>query len=294
MFELIKVGENTYYLKNATNIGIYKVNEKDIWLIDAGNDKEAGKKILKVVEEQGWNVVGIINTHSNADHIGGDKIIQDKTHCMILNYKIENAFTKYPILETSFLYGGYPFKDLTHKFLMASAPEDTEEINNNLPLGLEIIELPGHYFNQIGIKTSDNIYFLGDSLFSEELINKYHVFFIYDVKEYLNSLSKLSLLSGKSYIPSHVDKTYNIKNLIEINKKNINDIIAFIQKICEKPVTFEQILKQVFDNYNLEMNAYQYVLIGSTIKSYLSYLFNEEKILYDFNDNEMHWYVKNL
>lgn len=26
--ELIKVGEKTYYIKNATNIGIYKINDK--------------------------------------------------------------------------------------------------------------------------------------------------------------------------------------------------------------------------------------------------------------------------
>jgi len=43
--ELIKVGEKTYYIKNSTNIGIYKIDEENIVLIDSGNDKEAGKKI---------------------------------------------------------------------------------------------------------------------------------------------------------------------------------------------------------------------------------------------------------
>ena len=28
--ELVQVGEKTYYIKNPTNIGIYKENEKDI------------------------------------------------------------------------------------------------------------------------------------------------------------------------------------------------------------------------------------------------------------------------
>ena len=28
--ELIKVGDKTYYLKNNTNIGIYKINEDDV------------------------------------------------------------------------------------------------------------------------------------------------------------------------------------------------------------------------------------------------------------------------
>lgn len=69
--ELIQVGEKTYYIKNPTNIGIYRINEKEVYLIDAGNDKDTGKKILKIIEEQGWHVKGILLTHSHADYIGG-------------------------------------------------------------------------------------------------------------------------------------------------------------------------------------------------------------------------------
>ena len=57
--ELLKLGEKTYYIKNQTNIGIYKINDKEIYLIDSGNDKEAGKKVLKIIEEQGWTGVDL-------------------------------------------------------------------------------------------------------------------------------------------------------------------------------------------------------------------------------------------
>lgn len=117
--ELVKVGEKTYYIKNATNIGIYRIDENNVYLIDTGNDKDAGKKILKIIIEQGWNVKGIITTHSNADHIGGNKLIQDRTNCTILASNIEKSFTEFPILESSFLYGGYPFKNIRNKFLLA-------------------------------------------------------------------------------------------------------------------------------------------------------------------------------
>lgn len=290
--ELIKVGEKTYYLKNPTNIGIYKVDDKNVYLIDAGNDKDAGRKILKIVNENGWNILGIIVTHSNADHIGGNKIIQDRTNCKILAYNIERCFTENPILEPSFLYGGYPFKDLRNKFLLAKET-NTESIKNNLPVGLEYFTLKGHFFDMIGIKTSDNVYFLADSLFSEETITKYHLFFIYDVKEYLNTLDFLSTLNGKLYIPSHNEATSDITNLININRKKINEIINNILNICENSVTFEEILKLIFDKYNLTMNANQYVLIGSSIKSYLSYLFDEELITYEFIDNKMYWRKNN-
>ena len=286
--ELIKVGEKTYYIKNATNIGIYLTDNNNIYLIDTGNDKDAGKKILKIINEQGWNVKGIITTHSNADHIGGNKVIQDKTNCTILAHNIEKAFTENPILEPSFLYGGYPFKDIRNKFLYAKESTVTS-IENNLPKGLEDFPLKGHFFDMIGIKTSDNVYFLADSLFSEETITKYHLFFIYDVKEYLNTLDFLNTLSGNLYIPSHCESTKNISSLVELNRNKIQEITNKIYHACKEEMTFENILKYIFDEYNLIMNANQYVLVGSTIRSYLSYLFDENKLIYEFKDNKMLW-----
>lgn len=286
--ELIKVGEKTYYIKNATNIGIYRINDKDVYLIDTGNDKDAGEKILKIVNEQGWNVKGIITTHSNADHIGGNKVIQDRTNCTILANNIEIAFTKYPILESSFLYGGYPFKNIRNKFLLAKS-SNVIPIENNLTEGLEYFPLKGHFFDMIGIKTSDNIYFLADSLFSEETITKYQIFFIYDVKEYLNTLDFLSTLKGTLYIPSHCEATKDISKLIELNRKKIYEILDVIYNICEKEITFEEILKYIFDKFNLVMNVNQYVLIGSTVKSYLSYLVDENKLTYEYVNNMMRW-----
>ena len=286
--ELIQVGEKTYYIKNPTNIGIYRINEKEVYLIDAGNDKDTGKKILKIIEEQGWHVKGILLTHSHADHIGGAKIIEERTQCSVYAYDVETSFTKYPILEPSLLYGGYPFKALQNKFLLAKGTR-VIEIDNNLPEGIEMFSLKGHFFSMVGFKTSDNIYFLGDSIFSEETINKYHLFYIYDVKEYLNTLDFLNALEGNLYIPSHVEATENIQKIVKDNRSKIEEIINKILKACEKEKTFEMILKSIFTEYNLTMNENQYVLIGSTIKSYLSYLCDEGKIIYSFKENQMFW-----
>ena len=286
--ELKQVGAKTYYIENNTNIGIYLLDDKHIFLIDTGNDKEAGKKILKIVDEKGWEVVGIISTHSNADHVGGNKVIQERTNCKIYSYGIEKCITEHPLLEPSFLYGAYPFEAIKNKFLMAK-PSIVTDIDNNLPNGLEYIVLRGHFFDMIGVKTSDDVIFLGDSLFSEETITKYHVFFIYNVAEYLNTLNILKELPAKMYIPSHCAATANIKELIKINEDKINEILDYLYNLCKENITFEDILKSVFDNYALVMNATQYVLISSTIKSYLSYLKDQNKLTYEFIDNKMYW-----
>lgn len=199
--ELTKLGEKTYCIQNPTNIGIYKLDNEKVCLIDTGNDKESGRKILKIINEQNWQVECIINTHSNADHVGGNKFIQDRTNCKILSSKIETAIINNPELEPALLYGAMPLNELNNKFLLAKE-SNCQVIDNNLPDGLEHFTLKGHFIDMIGIKTSDNIYFLGDSIFSEETINKYHIFFIYDVEKYLQTLDFLETLNGTFYIPS--------------------------------------------------------------------------------------------
>ncbi|MDE7368135.1 MAG: MBL fold metallo-hydrolase [Lachnospiraceae bacterium] len=286
--ELIKAGEKTYYIKNPTNIGIYKIDDEHVYLIDSGNDKDAGKKILKLIAEQGWKVKGIITTHSNADHIGGNKVIQDRTDCTVLAYGIEKCMTEYPVLEPSFLYGGYPFKDIRNKFLLAKESQ-VVSIEHNLPEGLEYFPLQGHFFDMIGIRTSDNVYFLADSVFSEETITKYHLFFLYDVRGFLNTLDYLDTLDGRLYIPSHCEAVEDISSFVELNRNKVLEILDKIYNVCKKEIGFEDILKFIFDEYELTMNANQYVLVGSTIRSYLSCLYDEHKITYVFQENRMLW-----
>lgn len=290
--ELTKLGEKTYCIQNPTNIGIYKLDDNKICLIDTGNDKESGRKILKIINEQNWQVECIINTHSNADHVGGNKFIQDRTNCKILSSKKETAIINNPELEPALLYGAMPLNELNNKFLLAKE-SDCQVIDNNLPEGLEYFTLKGHFIDMIGIKTSDNIYFLGDSIFSEETINKYHIFFIYDVEKYLQTLDFLETLNGTFYIPSHVKPLTDLKELIKLNKNKIIEICNAILNACQNPITTEEIIKKIFDTYNLEINIIQYALLGSTIKSYLTYLNNQNRVEYFFKDNLLYWLIKN-
>lgn len=289
MYELVQAGEKTYYINCPAKIGIYKVNDTDVYLIDSGNDKDAGRRVQKILAENEWNLLAIINTHSNADHIGGNNFLQKKTGCKIISTGLENAFAKYPILEASFLYGGYPCKELRNKFLLATASEPTDDIENALPDGLEYIRLGGHFFDMIGIKTSDNIYFLADCVFGENIINKYHLSFIYDVKEFLHTLDVVERLEGSLYIPAHAEATENISTLVELNRNKVYEIIDTILGVCKESICFEDVLKEIFDHYNLTLDFNQYVLVGSTVRSYLSYLHDEGKIESSFIDNKLLW-----
>lgn len=291
MYELNKVGEKTYYIESPAKIGIYLLDNENVCLIDSGNDKDAGRRISKILEENNWNLKCIINTHSNADHIGGNEYLQRKYNCEIFTTDVEAAFTRNPILEPSFLYGGFPNKLIKNKFLLAKTSNVQEISENNLPEGLEYFELPGHFFQMIGIKTSDDVYFLADCLSGENIINKYHVSFIYDVKSYVETLEKLKNLNGKMYVPAHAEATTDLTNLIEVNINKVNEIKNNIISLCNK-TNFEEILREVFTMYNLKMDFNQYVLVGSTVKSYLSYLLEQGLVEVVFEDNKLLWLKK--
>ena len=77
MYELIKLTDYCYYVESPAKIGIIKTGESEVCLRDSGNDKDAGKKVLKILEANGWSLRAIYNTHSNADHIGGNRFLQE-------------------------------------------------------------------------------------------------------------------------------------------------------------------------------------------------------------------------
>lgn len=293
---LQKIASNTYLIPSPANVGIYVRDEQAI-LIDSGNDKEAGRQILKLLNGKNWKVKLIINTHSNADHIGGNAFIQNKTDCRIAATRIEAAFIQDPILEPSFLFGGFPNTRLTNKFLMAQPSRVTDIISSSgkiLDTNLEVISLPGHFFDMIGIKTPDNIMFIADTLFSEKIINKYHLFFLYDVKAHLETLQKLKTIEAEVFIPSHGIPTSSIKKLIDINESKVGEIISTILFFCERPATFDEILSRMCKKYEIDLNANQYVLVSNTIKSYLSFLGEEGKLGMSFSEGNVFWKKKDF
>ncbi len=284
MYELVQVAEHTYYIECPAKIGIYEDTD-GVYVIDSGNDKDAGRKIKKILEQKNWNLKAILNTHSNADHIGGNQFLQKRFDCPIYSTPMENIVTENTILEPSFLYGGYPFGALRHKFLMAQ-PSQTQNIADaTLPEGFEILSLPGHFWDMIGFKTPDDVYFLADCVSSETILNKYHISFIYDVKKYLETLDFISTLKGKIFIPSHTETTENIATLADVNRKKVYEIMELLLSFCQTPSTAEELLTKVFDHYQLVMDASQYVLVGSTIRSYLSYLIDEKKLMIEIVNN---------
>lgn len=188
MYELIQVSGSSYYVQSPAKIGLVRLNDTDVCLIDSGSDKDAGRKARQILDKNGWRLTAIYNTHSHADHIGGNRYLQSQTNCRVYAPGAECAFTRHTVLEPSLLYGGCPPKELRHKFLMAQESDASYLTAEVLPQGMELLPLPGHCMDMVGFRTADGVVYLADCLSSRETLEKYRIGYIYDVAAYLATL----------------------------------------------------------------------------------------------------------
>ena len=59
VYELIQITENCYYIQSPAKVGLVILNDEDVCIIDSGNDKEAGRKIRKLIDVNGWKLKAI-------------------------------------------------------------------------------------------------------------------------------------------------------------------------------------------------------------------------------------------
>ena len=289
MFELVQIAPHSYYLQSPAKIGLYVPDPHRAVLIDSGNDKDAGRKVRQVLDREGWTLEAIVNTHSNADHIGGNQYLQAQTGCKIFSGGIEGCFTRHPLLEPSFLYGGYPCAELRHKFLMAQASDALPFSDPAFPADLEILPLPGHFFDMVGFRTPDDVVYLADCVSSETTLAKYGIPFIYDVQAYLDTLEKVAGLKAHVFVPSHADATEDIAPLCQLNRERVLAAGDCILSLCAEASCFETVLRGVFHAYGLTLSMEQYVLVGSTVRSFLSWHKDAGRLQVHFTDNRLLW-----
>ena len=135
----------------------------------------------------------------------------------------------------------------------------------------------------------DDVVYLADCLSSRETLDKYQIGFIYDVGAYIKTLEMVKTLKAKIFIPAHAAAAEDVSELAQYNIDKVYEIGEKIIELCKEPLSFEVILQKLFTEYGLEMNFEQYVLVGSTVRSYLSWLKDTGKLNTEFVHNMLLW-----
>lgn len=285
--ELKQIGSKTFCIEHDTNIGIHFTDDGRMYLIDTGSEGD-GEKIDEILSREGWVPSCIINTHTHIDHIGGNEFLMRKYGIPAYCTDYDMAFAHYSELEAAYMNGGYPAEKLRTIFAHPGMI-GFRSIEKETPDGIDWTHLPGHSFGMIGIRTSDDIWFLGDSYLSRSFLKQYTFGFIYNVEAYIDTLKKLKEFKGSLFVPSHGIIESDIVETLEQNLRSVAEMCSMICETCREYRGQDEILQQMYERLRMHARPAQHALLSSTVKSYLTYLQDRNKLECRFVDNIMKW-----
>lgn len=289
--QLERITDKVMYIRGPANVGLVLLGKSNVALIDSGISSEYGQKILELLSDYRFKIKYILNTHSHADHTGGNFFLQTKTECRIMSSKLEIPMIRNPIIQAAVLFSGAPTADLLNKFIIpypSNANEfDFKELASDK---IEVIDIPGHSINQKGFLV-DGVAFLADTLFPMSFFSKQRLPFHYDPVVQMETLKKIQNMNFDNYVGGHFTLTKNVKPMVAENIKHIRNAIKFIMDFLATPQAQDRLVKSFMDNFGLKKTGWEHFLYRATINGYLSSLSKHGKIKYRVIDNLLMWYA---
>ncbi|MBE6989515.1 MAG: MBL fold metallo-hydrolase [Ruminococcaceae bacterium] len=226
--ELRQVLGNTYAAVgfNAL-IGIYRINKRDIVLLDTGLGREDRQGLTELIEQNGFVPRGIICTHCHWDHTGNAAYLRRRYSSPIAAQLIEAGIGARP--------ESYRANYVAMTYAQAQVRFEEDSFSTDVIIGVTddrltfcgadfgVLQLPGHSAGQIGIITPDNVAYLADGLIGPALLASAKLPTSMSVRTDLATKESLRSLHCDAYILAHKDVCTDIGELIDRN-------IAFYQE----------------------------------------------------------------
>lgn len=222
MGSLVSLAPGVHYLPGAVNSLVVEDGRGGALLVDTGLDDGHARRLLRGLTELNLTPTGILNTHSHADHHGGNAFILKKFPTVkVFAPPLEDAVITHPILEPITLFGARPPRELQSKFLLAPpsparlAPEPgLTRIGGAV---VELLEVAGHASMMYAVRVGEVLY-AADALFGEAALAKHPLTFCADSALQKEAAARLGELEGvRVTLPGHGDPTPDLTGLVAAN-----------------------------------------------------------------------------
>lgn len=286
--KLIIVKGGSGYCSERLSIGVY-IKNGIATLIDSGLDDNTAKAVDKMLKENDLKLGAIINTHSHADHCGGNSYFQQRyPDLKIYSTKYEKHFIEETINEPRcFCQGAHPHDGLRNKFLEAKSSRVTHVIDPYIDQVLDIngerftmITLPGHTPGMIGVITPDNVFYAGDAIFGAETLEKHGVLFFTNIADTLKSFHKIAGLKVDACVFYHGGLLKeDLAATVALHEARIlatNELVH--QIIAREPISIDKLTQAVMQHYQLSATITQFTLTQTCVLAYVSHLEAQKKI----------------
>lgn len=266
------------YVAGGTNIGVVRVDDHHVIMIDTGlNDTPVRKALRAIAAQVNAEVSGIVTTHGHADHFGGNAFAVKRTGAKVYAPSVEDAVLRHPELQPSFLYGGAdPLDSLRGRFLLAEASPVDEILNDGMVsiegVDIDVIDLGGHSPNQCGIVV-DGVFFCADVVFPLTALEKYRVPYLYSLTDHLHALDTAAGVACTHVVPGHGPTEVAIDGILAANKAVIDEVLSCVLELTNEPVGLDDLCAELFERMEVVVgDAPAYYLLRPTVAAYLTHL----------------------
>ncbi len=296
--KLCQIDHRCYYFQGPVNVGYINQGDDGV-LIDTGIDKQVMKHIIRQLYEKSLPITHLFITHAHADHYGGAKFLQNQTNIRTIAPKIEEAILRNPVLEPMYLLqGNRPLDELRNKFLEAPPIAIDHIVTEGLmcfgSIEVELIALPGHSVNQLGVKAG-NILYAADGYFGAEQLEKHRIPFIIDADATLATIEKLLSLTNVGMVPGHGTYEENpAQTLIRNYDHHVSIVTTMYETLQEykEGCSFEVFMKEMCKRWEVSLPSLSvWSLYRTALYAYIIKGIEDKRITYRIKEYSPYFFL---
>lgn len=279
---LKRLSPRVHAFLGGVNCAVVEVGGGKALLVDSGRDREQGRKLRRALESLGLELSVILNTHSHADHYGGNAYLLRRYEAAeVWAPEIEAEIIRAPLLEPIYLFhGAKPPPELRSKWLMAEpSPVHRVVAAGEIDVGelrVELIDTRGHSHRQLAVLV-DGVLLAADALFGAEVLGKHPFPFAQDVGGQLATLERLKGVAANVVLPGHGDPTRALQTLIERNERAVitasRAVLGAVRSAAEAGSSTEEVVARAGEELGAPLTDLpRYHLNFTTITAHLAHL----------------------
>ena len=278
--EMLHVLGNTYAAVGSTALlPIYKLNERDIVLIDTGYAKLDRAGLVNLLDGSGLVPKYVLCSHAHFDHTGNVRYLQERYGAKAILSLIEAGISvnpdSYRANYVALTYGKSRELFLEECF---TADRVLRETDTSLELDGQtfgILPLPGHSAGHLGFVTPDGAAYVGDCLISQSEIDGAKLPTSMFIARDLESKAYLKTTDYPVYILAHkeVVRREALEGLIDRNIGFIQSKRAELLEVLEDGMTFSEWIGAFCQRENVRThNELKFSIVERNFSNFVSWL----------------------